>query len=250
MEHKSLDELLSETEGTEEVTTEQTEAQPRDEHGKFASKGVDPEPEAPEPDAESPSAELPKEEYTAMRGERERRQKAEREADELRQRLEALEAKIPKEPPAPPPSLWEDEQGWQQHFGGQVAQQAALNARLDMSEMLARRDHEDFDAMKAEFLKIAEANPALAEQAISDPDPWRKAYQIAKNAATMRELGATDVDQMRAKLREEIMAEMAAQQSAAPGAPAIPPSLSTQRNAGARTGPAWSGPPSLSDLLA
>jgi len=115
--------------------------------------------------------------------------------------------------------------------------------------MLARQANPDFDDIKTEFLKMAESNPALAQQALGDPHPWAKAYTIAKNARTMQELGATDVESMRAKLREEIMAEMAAQQPAAPMGMAIPPSLSTQRNTGTRSGPAWSGPPDLSELL-
>ena len=239
----SLDDILGENEPEEtaeaqpaETVAEAPEEAPsgpvRDEQGRFAAKtetGVDEQ--AP------PATELPKEEYKAIREEREKRQNLERE-------LEALKAQInqqPKEPPAPPPSIWEDEQGWQQHFGAQITQQASLNAKLVMSEMLARQSHEDFDAMKAEFLVMAEQNPALVQQALGDPHPWDKAYKIARTASTMKELGATDVATLEAKLREKIMAEL--EQGQSPVQPrTLPPTLTGERNVGSRSGPAWGGP--------
>lgn len=224
-----------------DTTEPAPEAPMRDERGRFAAKtGVE--------DAAPPADKLPKEDYKAIREEREKRQNLERELEALKQQFQTLQQ--PKEPPAPPPTIWEDEQGWQQHFSAQVAQQASFNAKLDMSEMLARQSHQDFDSMKASFLQMAEQNPALAQQALSDPHPWDRAYKIAKNAATMAELGATDVDTLKAKLREEVLAEL--QQGSQPlpqQQPTIPPTLTTERNVGARTGPAWSGPKPLSELL-
>jgi len=90
-------------------------------------------------------------------------------------------------------------------------------------------------------------NPALQQQALNDPHPWNRAYQIAKNAKTMAELGATDIETLKAKIREELMAEQQTQSAPAPAA--IPPSLSTSRSVAPRSGPAWSGPPTLQDLL-
>jgi hypothetical protein len=250
METKSLDDLLGgdpvaepveetvetvETEQAEEVT--ETDGPVRDERGRFAPKGV--EEDAPPASTDQ----LPADEFKGLKDERRKRQEAEQAIAELRAELEAL--KNPPQPPAPPPDMWEDPQGWQQHFGGEVVSQASLNANLNMSEMLARDKFEDFDEVKAEFLALAEKNPTLGQQALADPHPWRKAYQIAKNHRTMSELGATDVDTLKAKLREEIMAEMAA--SAVPQT--VPASISGERNVGSRSGPAWSGPAPLSELL-
>lgn len=207
----------------------------RDEHGRFASKaGVE--------DTGPPPDKLPPDEYKAIREEREKRQQLERELQAIKEQINSQ----PKEPPAPPPSIWEDDEAWQQHFGSQIAQQASFNAKLDMSEMLARQSNPDFDDIKAEFLRMAESNPALAQQALADPHPWDKAYKIAKNARTMTELGATDLDSLKAKIREELEAELRAQ---APAVPGLPPTLSTERNVGSRSGPAWTGPRPLSDLL-
>lgn len=253
MEQTPLEEFFRDDEPAIQEAPEQsaTPDQPRDDSGRFAAKetGVEPaaEPEAdPLPEQVPPTTDrLPPDTFKAVKEEREKRQQLERELEALKQQIQAVQQ--PQEPPAPPPSLWEDEQGWQQHFAAQVTQQANLNATLNLSEMLTRREKPDFDPMKEKFLQMAQMNPALAQQALSDPDPWGKAYQIAKNAATMEELGATDLEALKAKLREEVLAEAQAQVPVA--AATIPPTLTTARNVGARSGPAWSGPRSLEDLL-
>lgn len=249
MEHTSLNDLLSEDEPAQNESTA-TDATPRDEQGRFAPKTTGVEESAAvhenpvEAQSEPPSDKLPKEDYKAVREEREKRQAVERQLEELRQQINSQ----PKEPPPPPPSIWEDDQAWQQHFGTQIAQQASFNAKLDMSEMLARQNNPDFDEVKTEFLRMAESNPALAQQALGDPHPWAKAYQIAKNAKTMQELGATDLDGLKAKLREELMAEMQ-QETPAATRLMLPPTLSTAQNVGSRSGPVWGGPTPLADLL-
>lgn len=247
----SLDNILND-ESAEEAAAPVAEATPqpepeepgggpaRDEHGRFAAKtGVE---ETPEP--VPPTDKLPQEDYKAIREEREKRQAAEARALALEQQLQSQQ-----EPPAPPPSIWEDEQGWQQHFGSQIAQQAAFNAKLDMSEMMTRQANPDFEDMKGRFLEMAQANPGIVQQALSDPHPWAKAYSIAKNAARMEELGAVDLADLEAKIEARLREEMQGQ-SPLPNAPqTLPPTLTGERNVGARTGPAWAGPPSLDQLL-
>ena len=249
---KSLDELLGgdapepidmpEAEAPAEAPEPAVEAQPRDESGRFASKGV--EPQEPADTVPPTDKGLPKDVYEPLRAVRD-------ENKQLRAALDALESQIaslqqPKEPEAPPPSVWEDENAWGGNLVSQAVQQATLNARLDMSEMMVRQANPDFEEVKAEFLRLAEANPTLRQQALSDPHPWNKAYQIAKNHRTMQELGSLDVDALKAKMREELMAEI---QGQAPARPSVPPTLANERNVGTRTGPAWSGPKSLDDLL-
>lgn len=249
----SLDDLLNENEpeavidAVEEPQSEpQTEGPARDENGRFAAKtGVEPQETAEPVPPTEPQQGLPKDVYEPLKAVRSENKALKDQLDALTQQIQSLQA--PKEQPAPAPSIWEDEQGWQQHFGSQVAQQASFNAHLNMSEMLARRDHSDFDAMKASFLQMAEQNPAIVQQALGDADPWGRAYQIAKNASTMQELGATNLDDLKAKLREELMAEMQAQAPVA--RPGLPPTLSNERNVGQRTGPAWTGPAPLDQLL-
>lgn len=248
MEQTPLEDFFNDDEPEATIAEpEAVEQPPRDEHGRFAAKetGEAPEPET-EPEQVPPTTQgLPPETFKGLKEEREKRQRLEQELQALRQQFEAQQY---KEPPAPPPSIWEDEQAYGGHLVSTAVQQANMNAVLNMSEMLTRRERQDFDDMKGKFLQMAEMNPALAQQALSDPDPWGKAYQIAKNAATMEELGATDLDTLKAKLREELMAE---QQAAAPvfSQNAIPQSLSTARNVGNRSGPGWTGPKSINELL-
>lgn len=243
MEGKSLDELLDgepveELEPVEvaEEAASEPEVQPRDESGRFAAKetGVEPQ-ETAEP--VPPTDRLPQQDYKALREEREKRQRLEAE-------LEALRAQQTQ-----PPSIWEDEQAArsydQQQAVAAAVQEATFQASLNMSEMMARQAYPDFEEVKAEFLAMAEQNPVLPQQALSDPHPWNKAYQIAKNARTMRELGATDINELREKIKAELMAEMQAQ----PAPAQLPPTLSTERSVGSRTGPAWSGPKSINELL-
>ena len=250
MVRKSLDDILDGNdepeviEAQETVADEQPEGQPRDESGKFASKGVEP---APEQEAVPPTADkLPKDVYEPLKAIRD-------ENKSLKDRLEAMQQQFmamqqPKEPPAPPPSIWEDDQAWQQHFGGQVVsqavQQATYQSKLATSEIMARQAFDDFGDTWEPMNRWLESNPTVAQQAAADAHPWGYAYRAFKNQQTMQELGATDIETLKAKLREEMMAEMQAQKPAA-----IPPSLSTQRSVGARTGPAWSGPTPLSDIL-
>lgn len=207
-------------EPTTEDTTEQPETigPPRDESGRFAPKqetGVEPQ----ESVATVPPTGLPQEEYKAVREEREKRQALERE-------LQALKAQ--QAPPAPPPSLWEDEEGALQHNRQEAVSEASFNARLDMSEMLASQAHEDFDAMKAKFVEMMALNPTLQQQALAARHPWEHAYQTAKNAARFEEIGATNVSELEAKLREQIKAEMMAQ---ATPTPVLPSSLADSQSA-------------------
>lgn len=245
MENTPLDELLNDepAEVVEEQQVESAEAKAdreRDEKGRFASKGVD-EGAPPAPDK------LPQDVYEPLKAVRD-------ENKALKDRLAAFERQMEEQrnPPPPPVSVFEDEQAWQQQFGGQVVSQAVnqatFNAKLDMSEMMVRQANADFDDMKEAFLALAEQNPSLTQQALADPHPWNKAYQIAKNHKAMQELGATDVDSLKAKIREELMNEMQAQVPPVTRS-AIPPSLTAEQNMGGRTGPAWAGPRSLQDML-
>jgi len=227
-----------------EPVAEQPDTRPRDEHGRFAPKTGDEPPIEAEP---TPGNPIPDEQFKGYLTEKRKRQEAEERASDLERQLQAFQQ--PQEPPAPPPSVWEDEQGAFDHFGSQIAQKASLNAKLDMSEMLSSQAHEDFDDMKAKFHEMMAVNPALQQQALASRHPWETAYQIAKNAASAAELGATNVVELETKLREKIMAELQQGSTPVPQPAQLPPTLTTERSVGARTGPDWGGPPSLSDML-
>lgn len=214
-----LDDFLEQgtqpTEPTTEAPQPETIGQPRDEAGRFAPKetGVEPQEAA---DTVPPTADkLPPETFKGLKEEREKRQALERELEAIKQQLQSR----PQEPPAPPPSVWEDEQAYGGHIVSTAVQQATFNARLDMSEMMVRQANPDFEDMKAKFLEMASQNPSLQQQALADPHPWQRAYTIAKNAAKMEALGAVDVAELEAKIRAELEAKYAAQPQATPTLP-------------------------------
>jgi hypothetical protein len=217
-------------------TTEAKAEQPRGPDGKFA-------PKADQPDAVAAS----KSEYdpSPVIAERKRRQEAEARATELEARLQQY-----LNPPQPAPDMFENPEGWQNHFGGQIKQQAAqeasFNSLLNTSEMLCRDKYEDFEEAKTKFMELAEANPVLAQQALGDPHPWRKAYTLVKNHEKMEALGATDAQSLEARLREEIKAELQAELAAKPAA-AIPQSLATAQS-GRGTSGVWN-PPTIDEIL-
>lgn len=220
---EDLDDILEgEGQPVEAVEAPQPEEapqeQPRDENGQFAAKGEESAPPAQEEDR-SKGLEA------GIAAERRKRQEAEERYQTLEAEIAALKAK-PAEPPAPAPDMWEDTPGWQNHFGQEVAsvavQQATMNARLDMSEMMVRQSNEDFDELKPQILQFMRENPAVQQQVLSDPHPWQKAYRMVKNQQAMTELGATDLESLKAQLTEQIKAEMAQQ---APAAPNLPQSL-------------------------
>lgn len=240
----SLDELLNSEPQMEPEAPEPEKAErPRDEHGRFAT-GVEPQPET-EAETVPPTDQLPPETFKGLKDEREKRQTLERELEALKLQMQQFQQQT-QEPPAPPPSLWEDEQGWQQHMQRQVLAQADQLSRINASEMAARTQNPDFQEMYDLFNDMAAQNPQLVTQAMSDPHPWGKAYQIAKSYKSMQELGAVDVNDLREKLKAEIMAEIGGQ---TPVRPAIPATLTGERSVASRSGPAWSGPTPLGDLL-
>lgn len=202
-----------------------SEGAARDEKGRFAAKtGVESQ-ETADTVPPTEQRELPKEEFAGLKDERRKRQEAEERERIKDARIAALEAQFNtiQNPPAPAPSVWEDEQGFAGHIQSnavsQAVQQATYNARLDMSEMMVRQANPDFEAVKAEFLSLAQQNPSIVQQALQDPHPWNKAYEIAKNHQAMQELGAVNVADMEAKLRAKIMAEMQAQPAPAANLP-------------------------------
>lgn len=237
MDRKSLDDILD---GNDEPEVVEQPQEPE--------TGVEPEPEGEpdgQPEAVPPTAnKLPQDVYEPLKAVRSENQQLKEQLEALRQEIQQKEQK----PPEPAPDLWENTEGWQNHFGGQVVNQAVQAAsyenKLSTSEFYARKNIEGFEQAWGELNKWLSDNPAIAQQAAADYDPWGFAYRQYNNAKTIQELGATDVATLEQQLREKIMAEMQANVPAT-----VPPSLSTKRNVGSRSGPAWAGPKSLDELL-
>lgn len=269
MDHKGIDELLSD-EPVEEVVTEQpepevteeaapeTEGQPRGPDGKFAPKqtGVEePKAEQPEVAAEPPSADqLPREVYEPLKAVR-------NENKELKQQLEAIQQQMARQQVQPQQQaqpeqtgdFWEDPQGFLarqfDQFGQSMMQrfqQQQVVERIEASEAAAKAKHADYDDAFRAFQQAAMANPTLVQQMTAANDPAEFAYSKGKSALELERYGSVDelLKAERAKWEAEIKA--AAPQ---PAVPAFPSTTAADGSVAARSGPAWSGPPSINDLL-
>lgn len=240
----------------EEPVAEELSGPPRDEHGRFAPKqtGVEEEPAA-EPQVPVPPTEqsqgLPREEYSALRAIRE-------ENKELKRQMEAF-MRQQMQPPAQPQfqqptaDFWEDPHGYMSQqfnqFGQTLLQQweqRQTAARVDQSEKAARARHQDYDDAFRAFEEAVQANPRLAVELAQSDDPGEFAYQRGKTALTLQSVGSLEAYEAQLRAKWEAEAKAAFQQ---PAKPVLPSTTAADGSVGARSGPAWSGPKPIDELL-
>lgn len=211
---------------TPEVTAEPTpvETAPEPE----ASKG---EPVAAPPAAVEETKHIP---ITALLDEREKRQQAAREAEDLRKKLAEMEARLN---PPKKVDFFEDPETALKSVQ-QTAQAIAINTKLETSRFLAERDHGKEEV--AEAYAFFDANPHLSQQLLTSPSPFHEAVKVYQKHKALQEMGddpAAYRARIEAEIRERVMAEMA--QPRPTSAP--PPSLATATSAGPNKGPVVSG---------
>lgn len=202
----------------------------------------EPEPEvegvedaAPPAAPEAPSA-VP---LTALLDEREKRQQATREADELRRKLAEYEAQARPQPK--PIDLIEDPEGFARQQQ-QMLQNAILQDRYERSLDAAKEKHGDqaVDTLIAFFNDPRHA--PKTQEFIRQPDPFRAAfryYQEQQEAEEFRSVGgiAAMREKLAAEIREQVLAEVTSTQK--PATP--PPSLSSAAPTGSSKAPPASG---------
>ena len=238
-----------------EIAEPVADERPRDEHGRFIPKG-EKQPEEAVEAAPAPSAPPAPEEASmvprnALQDERRKRQELERQLGEMQQRL----MQQPPPPPQPVPDQWEDPEG-HTHY---LIQQAAVTAREEalaevrrervmLSAEAAKQRHPDYIDKVAVFEQLSAQNPALAQTMLQQVDPAEYAYNIAKQHEEFSKYGSLDamIAAKKAEWEAEALAGLKASLSPAQSAPT---SLAAERSVGARSGPAWSGPVSLNELL-
>lgn len=233
---------------TEEPAQPEPVSQPRDESGRFAPKG---EP-APEPEPAAPPAVEDRVPTRALQEERRQRQQAQAEAAELKRRIEAFEQ---AQQAQPIPSVYEDEDGYtnalleraalaaQQRLAPEFQRQLAAE-KIELRRELMRERHDDFETVEASFFEMAAGNPALLAEMNRQENPVRWVYDTAKKMQEVQRLGSLDLNDIRAKIRAELEAEMRA--PTAP-APSVPTSLADQQSA--RLNASVYAPPTLADIL-
>lgn len=281
-----LDNILREEEpetitpdtGGQPADLQQQEGPRRDEIGRFASantgenqpgEGVAaavPAPGAPPApnDQDTESGHVP---IAALRGERQKRQQLE---DQLGQALGYIQQlqnppQQHRQPqaqtmPQTAPDIFSDPEGYtawiRESLMADVMQEVqqygatfGTTTRADVSEMLARQKFDDFDPMMEVAAKAVHANPLLRDQIAYAQDPAGAAYRVAKNYQEAERL-ATGEPASRDAIAAEVRAQVLAEYGLSPTSqPQAPNSLSGERSVGSRSGPIWSGPATLADIL-
>jgi hypothetical protein len=174
---------------------------------------------------------------TALLDEREKRQAAEREVQELRnwrQQQEAAQRAAQVQAPDPR----QDPDG-ALDYQRQVFQAQLTNTRLQTSRFLAEKD---FGAeVVNEAFAFFDKNPALSHQFVDHPSPFHAAVEFYKRQKVAEEVGA-DPAAYRSRLETEIRAQlMAEMQQPAQPKPRLPGSLAAAPAAGVAGEPTSKG---------
>lgn len=192
-----------------------------------------------------------------------RKQLTESNAAWERRMAELVKAVTPKQEVAPKPDWFENPEA-----ATQSAVQSTVSPQFEQinQQLLAiARDNaetrftpEVVNTAEQEFIKALQGktlDPADYQKVVSSPNRYAAAVQWHKQQQARAEIG-DDPAAFRAKLEAEILAKhgltaegAAAEVPAAPKAPVMPSNLAGARNVGSRSGPAWSGPPSLQDIF-
>lgn len=246
----SLDDLMSDKPFQEEQPpAQQVEAEGEAEAPKpETAEDIAEEPQ-PEPEGE-PAAEKPEPQMVPLAALQEERQKSRSLGDRIAQIEQMLQQSSQGQKQAEPrklPDMFEQPEAYTQAVMQMMAEREA-NLVAEMSERFARTQHGS-DAVDAAF-EAAKAAGTI-DQFRGKKDPWGELVAWHKQHQVMSEIGNDPNawrEKERERMRQELIAEIAGQQQKqAAGRPA--PSLAGQSNLGPRTKPAWSGPPSLDEIL-
>lgn len=118
---------------------------------------------------------------------RDKAQAAEARAKQLEQELAQFRA---QQEPQTVPDMFEDPEGYQAAVSQQIAR-AALDARLNSSEDVARSQFDDatVDAARDWALAQAQANPAFGQQLLSQRSPYIYAVREHQRVTALEKLG-------------------------------------------------------------
>ena len=159
----------------------------------------------------------------------------------------------PQPAPVPVPDFNQDPQGFIQHQAVRN-QQVILNERLNISEYMLREKigSEAVDQYVKDFQEHAERDPSLWPKLYAQPTPYQWLTKEIDRRRLHSEIG-DDVGAYRQKLIAEERAKWEAErtqaQPAVSPAAGLPPSLANARSVAGRSAPAWTGEPSLDDVV-
>lgn len=243
----SLDDILSD-EPESEAGQAETIGQPRDEQGRFATKepGVEEQSSQEEPpSSEQEPTHIP---IAALKDERTKRQQIEAERQQMAERLQQYEAYFQSlqnggQEEEPDPVQLIAQQVMSQLQPQQEMQ--FLTQKVEFAEALARQKWADYDEKVEHFKEAAKANPFLIQELRTAANPAEYAYGVANQILEAKAYSQQPSrEQIEAEMRAKIMAELGMSNQ-----PKAPTSLVNERSVGSRSGPAWSGPTPLGDIL-
>lgn len=213
-------ETVDEAEAVEvEAEAPEVEVEAKAEAEPEEQTGVEEPGEPPSPEPEEPKA-IP---VTALLDEREKRQEAQRRAEEADRRMRQLEAELRRlqQPKQEQPDWYEDPQKAAQ-FQSHNLQQEFQAQKMQQSKFFAERE---FGAETVnDAVAYFDRHPEQSRQFLSHPSPFHAAVEFYNRQKFVEEVG-NDPEAYRAKLREELLAELQqnAPQQPATSKPKSPP---------------------------
>jgi hypothetical protein len=171
-----------------------------------------------------------------------------------RERRQAAEAKLPKEPL---PDIWEDPKAYIKAEldarETELLTKAEVKGRetfLRYTEDAARSRYPDYEQMRTAFAKEAEKNPAVIGDLANAPDPGEYIYRQGKVINELQQVGgdlAAYRQRIEIEIRQKVEKELAERDAKLAR---IPQSLNTEPSKGAGVvGATWAGPTPLEDIL-
>lgn len=244
-ETKSAEELYDGAETTEEIVVVE---EPKGDEPKEDPKD-DPK-EDPKDDSDGnggspPPVDETKVPISAMHGERDRRQAAEKENADLR-------AQIEESKKADPTSVFEDESKFRNEISADLSQQLT-NQSLNQSEFFVARElgRDVLDQKISVFKDLAKDNPELVQRFSNSVSPYHELVDIVNQHDELNKM--KDLDGYKAKLRAEAKAEVKAeiekeQEAKDKLRDAIPDSLVGDASAGGISSKGSYEPPTAEEL--
>lgn len=239
----NLDEILEGKTETNEPQEAETEAKAETPEPEVEAKSEEVKAEPTGEESAPPAQDNVDEKVAAFQA---KAQDEKRKRQELEARLAQLEAKPKKEAP----DVLEDQQGFQSHMQQEVSQ-ATLNAKLELSEFMARREYPDMDEKLEKYKELIAEGLVDHQKTLSSQSPWHTIAEVVEKNEKLAQLDNIDDwrEQERAKIRQELEAELKTKtEEKEAKLSAIKPSLANQGSSPVST-KTWSGPTPLENML-
>lgn len=237
----SLEDALKGIQPAEQDTPEEPQAE---EPAEPTAEGVEADETAEETPQEEPAAppaatkEVP---LAALLDERDKRKAADEKVREYEERLKQEK-----------PDFWENPEQAVSEIETRLRSEfdeKFTRGLLSYSMQSASYRHDDYDEALESFKAAAEQNPALADQAVTQPDPGEWIYRTGKQFSQLDAAGG-DIDSLREQIRNEERAKLMKElKDKADNAPQVPEAITDETNAAAPREKVEGGPTPLENIF-